>query len=852
MEGKNPNIIVTVRVRPETQEEQNSQSYKNILRCLDEKVIIFDPADPNKSVGRGAPNNHGRSKDLNFGFDRVFDPYSTQYEVFQHTTRSLINEVLNGFNCTCFAYGATGAGKTFTMIGNKENPGVMVLTMQELFAAMEDQTNTTYDVSISYLEIYNETIRDLLVKASKPLDLRESADAGVQVAGLSSHKPSSADEVLQLLEVGNSRRCQSATGANAQSSRSHAVLQICVEKRDRTANVSSEVKMGKLSLIDLAGSERASRTKTRGQQLVEGANINKSLLALGNCINALGQDYKEGKYVPYRNSKLTRLLKDSLGGNCKTVMIANVSPSSLSYEDTYNTLNYANRAKNIKTKVHTNQINVKAHVSEYKELIDRLRAEIAELKGKMKEYESSGRTSSGDAREKAAADELRAEIGRAVQDRHTLQTNLKQIQDRKIALQEQKESVLQKIDDWETQKWHKLSTTKISGALGAAAELKPPASPMEVHQARKKLQDIMSEEQEACNKEQSLFRRLERHADDAKEIHNRVPSRITSDMSRRQLERDLSIHWLELEKMNRDVEIQRQNMTIRALEKQLSKAFVLLEHQHEILMENDLVDRPTQHRFDSLMLTPNRQHSRTTTASRSPFLKVRSPIVIAEPDVQDDLPALVEQGDDTHDAPITVDLSSTFTAVSMSAGKENRNENAAPRAAVGPKPILKQPVRGRFGFSTVAPRQPTTSIRKTPTKSTGLLQLRRTKEDKYPATFKPKQNSAPKTPQGNKTPRWTPVDKKVRFVPEVPTPTAVGGSRETCGTPTKLSVPESHQSAEEPNEVVATQEKEEVRPQPPPSQAAQFSESLEQVDLDEFPIPEPPPRMTALAVAFGH
>jgi kinesin family member 18/19 len=131
-----------------------------------------------QAVGRGAPNNHGRSKDLNFGFDRVFDPYSTQYEVFQHTTRNLISEVLNGFNCTCFAYGATGAGKTFTMIGNKENPGVMVLTMQELFAAMEDQSNTTYDVSISYLEIYNETIRDLLVKASKPLDLRESADAG--------------------------------------------------------------------------------------------------------------------------------------------------------------------------------------------------------------------------------------------------------------------------------------------------------------------------------------------------------------------------------------------------------------------------------------------------------------------------------------------------------------------------------------------------------------------------------------------------------------------------------------------------------------------------------------------------
>jgi hypothetical protein len=668
------------------------------------------------------------------------------------------------------------------------------------------------------------------------------------VAGLSSHKPSSADEVLQLLEVGNARRCQSATGANAQSSRSHAVLQICVEKRDRTASVSSEVKSGKLSLIDLAGSERASRTKTRGQQLVEGANINKSLLALGNCINALGQDYKEGKYVPYRNSKLTRLLKDSLGGNCKTVMIANVSPSSFSYEDSYNTLNYANRAKNIKTKIHSNQINVKAHVSEYKELIDRLRVEIAELKGKMKEYELSGRTMSGDAREKAAADEIRAQISRAVQDRHTLQTNLKQIQDRKVFLQEQKESVLQRLDDWETQKWQKLSTTKISGALGAAAELKPPASPMEVHQARKKLQDIMSEEQEECNKEQALFRRLERHADDAKQIHNRVPSHISSDMSRRQLERDLSVHWLELEKMNRDVEIQRQNMTIRALEKQLSKAFMLVEHQHAILIENDLLDRPTQHRFDSLMLTPNRQHSRATVASRSPFMKIRSPIVFAQPEIQDDLPALVEQGDDVPETPITMDLSSTFTAVSVSAGKENRNDNLAPRVAAGPKPILKQPVRGRFGFSTVVPRQVPTSVRKTPTKSAGLLQLRRTKEDKYPATFKPKQTIAPKTPQGNKTPRWTPVDKKVRFGPEIPTPTAVGGSREACGTPTKFVVVESTPSVDVPDDLTSVQETEELPMQITP-QETQFSE---QPDLDEFPIPEPPPRMTALAVAFGH
>lgn len=160
-----------------------------------------------------------------------------------------------------------------------------------------------------------------------------------------------------------------------------------VEQRDRTANVTTGVRSAKFSLIDLAGSERASRTKNMGKQLVEGANINRSLLALGNCINALGNGYTEGKYVPYRDSKLTRLLKDSLGGNCKTVMISNVSPSTLSYEDTFNTLQYANRAKNIKTKVRANEINVVSHVTEYKSIIADLRKEVEEWKLKCSQFE---------------------------------------------------------------------------------------------------------------------------------------------------------------------------------------------------------------------------------------------------------------------------------------------------------------------------------------------------------------------------------------------------------------------------------------------------------------------------------
>jgi kinesin family protein 18/19 len=150
------------------------------------------------------------------------------------------------------------------------------------------------------------------------------------------------------------------------------------------------IKVGKLSLIDLAGSERAANTQNRGARLVEGANINRSLLALGNCINALGEKGNKGNFVPYRDSKLTRLLKDSLGGNCRTVMIANISPAESSFEETLNTLKYANRAKNIKTQVKRNVLNVNYHISEYVELIKNLRGEIQVLKGQLE-------TSPGDA-----------------------------------------------------------------------------------------------------------------------------------------------------------------------------------------------------------------------------------------------------------------------------------------------------------------------------------------------------------------------------------------------------------------------------------------------------------------------
>ena len=262
--------------------------------------------------------------------------------------------------------------------------------MRELFERVgESSDEKVTEISLSYLEIYNETIRDLLCPSNVRggLMLREDSNQAVSVAGLSSHHPQSVEEVMEMIVRGNELRTMSPTEANATSSRSHAVIQINVAQKDRNAGVEEPHTMATLSIIDLAGSERASATRNRGERLLEGANINKSLLALGSCINALC-DPRKRNHVPYRNSKLTRLLKFSLGGNCKTVMIVCVSPSSAHFDETQNTLRYANRAKNIQTKVTRNVYNVNRHVKDYLVKIDEQMAQINELKAQLKEAET--------------------------------------------------------------------------------------------------------------------------------------------------------------------------------------------------------------------------------------------------------------------------------------------------------------------------------------------------------------------------------------------------------------------------------------------------------------------------------
>lgn len=260
--------------------------------------------------------------------------------------------------------------------------------MQELFSQMESlEEERKFDIGISYLEVYNEQVMNLLTK-SGPLKLREDSN-GVVVGGLVLKQIHNAEELFNLLILGNKNRTQHPTDANEESSRSHAIFQVHIRMTEKKTSVRRTVK---LSMIDLAGSERAQSTKCKGLRFKEGANINKSLLALGNCINKLADGCK---HIPYRDSNLTRILKDSLGGNCQTLMIANISPSSLTYEDTYNTLKYASRAKKIRTTLRQNVMSTNMpkeylmkrcndQVSE----IEKLKAENEKLKERNKMLEA--------------------------------------------------------------------------------------------------------------------------------------------------------------------------------------------------------------------------------------------------------------------------------------------------------------------------------------------------------------------------------------------------------------------------------------------------------------------------------
>lgn len=362
-EDTSENVRVYIRVRPLNKKEK-TQNVRNVVH-IDSKenvLALIKPGRPFEKI----------EKPKSFKFDHIFPESTSQMEIYRRVALPVVDKVLNGYNGTIFAYGQTGTGKTYTMSGHQKNDdlkGIIPNTFSHIFSQIARSNDKTFVVTVTYVEIYNEDIRDLLSKNNK-LEIREIPDLGIYIKDLMGCPVSSVESMVDLMSRGNTNRITRSTMMNDVSSRSHAIFSIRIEMKDRITNKSTT---GKLNLVDLAGSERLTKTQATGERLREASSINQSLSVLGNVISAL----VDGKstHIPYRNSKLTRLLKDSLGGNSKTAMVAMLSPSEFDYEESLCTLRYASRVKFIKnySQVNTDKLClIESFEKEIKELQDRI------------------------------------------------------------------------------------------------------------------------------------------------------------------------------------------------------------------------------------------------------------------------------------------------------------------------------------------------------------------------------------------------------------------------------------------------------------------------------------------------
>ncbi|TYG67817.1 hypothetical protein ES288_D05G105900v1 [Gossypium darwinii] len=406
---KGVNVQVILRCRPLSAEEMRIHT-PVVISCNESRREVC-----------AVQNIANKQIDRTFLFDKVFGPSSQQKELFELAVSPIVNEVLEGYNCTIFAYGQTGTGKTYTMEGgarkkNGEFPsdaGVIPRAVKQIFDILEAQS-AEYSMKVTFLELYNEEITDLLApeettkfiddKSKKPIALMEDGKGGVFVRGLEEELVTTANEIYKILEKGSAKRHTAETLLNKQSSRSHSIFSITIHIKECTPEGEEMIKCGKLNLVDLAGSENISRSGAREGRAREAGEINKSLLTLGRVINAL---VEHSGHVPYRDSKLTRLLRDSLGGKTKTCIIATVSPSIHCLEETLSTLDYAHRAKKIKNKPEINQKMMKsALIKDLYSEIDRLRQEVYAAREKNGIYIPRDRYLHDEAEKKAMAEKI--------------------------------------------------------------------------------------------------------------------------------------------------------------------------------------------------------------------------------------------------------------------------------------------------------------------------------------------------------------------------------------------------------------------------------------------------------------
>ena len=379
------------------QNNSSTQNLQSIFIVNNKALYVIDP-------------KHNYSQEKKYCFNKIFTEKEKNNDVFDIAIKPTINNVINGYNSTTLAYGVTGTGKTHTIFGDlalsNGEDGVSIKACEYLFKKLNsDFFDNDYQIKVSYIEIYNENVIDLLNNENEnnSLMIIEDPTKGVYVHNVKEFIINNNNDLKKLICQGNKRRTMAPTNQNKFSSRSHAILQLSLTRKAFNEKKNNfDIFFSKFLIVDLAGSERGGFE--RGKRREEGANINKSLFTLGSCINILSDKNKNGKFIPYRDSKLTRLLKDSLGGNILTVMLVCVSPSSDSYEESISSLNYANRAKKIKKKIFQNKKEVDFiegnnnefnnygknnwNNNQYEEIIGSLKNEIYQLKNIIKEQEN--------------------------------------------------------------------------------------------------------------------------------------------------------------------------------------------------------------------------------------------------------------------------------------------------------------------------------------------------------------------------------------------------------------------------------------------------------------------------------
>ena len=415
------NIITILRIRPESEEEINYSNI-NIIKIESSTTLkLISPTEYNSFIdGSKYLNNEKgievtKTKEYYFKFDYIFDKDSQQNEVYLYSTSFLVNNIFEGFNSMVFAYGNTGSGKTYTMFGTGDKPGVIVRAINQILNMMESKgINNEYNLQMSYFEIYNESIYDLLSdgdKNNKKKKLAESSNTNNKdedlikfnniknnnksfLMGITKKIIQSQEEAFEILSKANKSRSRGITSQNTNSTRSHCILQINII--NKTTNIKNnnnlnsisliedreKTKFGKFMLVDLAGAEKVAEIKPNSDNFY----INKSLFTLTNCVNGLINN-KNNYYIPWRDSKLTRILKEPLSGNSKIVMIANISPSLMVIDDTFNTLNFAKKIKLVKINAQKNIGNQAIRIDKFDSVIQDLKNQINMVKNEIKQQE---------------------------------------------------------------------------------------------------------------------------------------------------------------------------------------------------------------------------------------------------------------------------------------------------------------------------------------------------------------------------------------------------------------------------------------------------------------------------------